>query len=281
MQIITTPEEFRTVCHAWRSQGLTSALVPTMGYLHQGHISLMEWARANTQKVAASIFVNPRQFGPGEDLARYPSDPKGDAAKARTAGVDVLYMPEPSNVYPPGYATTVSVSGLTSGLCGRSRPGHFDGVATVVTKLLMLSWPTVAVFGEKDWQQLAMIRRLAADLDLPVRIEGRPIVREKDGLAMSSRNANLDKDERAQAPHIRKGLELAKSLRDAGERSPRKLLGAVEDYYRANLSKAKLDYVECVHPETVMPVGDVGGRCLVAVAVYFAKARLLDNIILQ
>lgn len=281
MQIITSPQEFQSVCWSWRSQGLTSALVPTMGYLHQGHLSLFSWARANAGKVAASIFVNPTQFGPGEDLSRYPRDPEGDAAKAREAGVDVLFMPEPGAMYPQGFATTVSVSGLTGGLCGQSRPGHFDGVATVVTKLFMLSMPTVAVFGRKDWQQLAMIRRLAQDLSLPVAVEGRPIFREADGLAMSSRNANLSPEERAQAPGIHKALLMAREMAAGGERSPRKVVSAVEDHFRKHMPLARADYIELVHPGTIMPVGDASGPALLAVAVKFPGARLIDNMLLN
>jgi len=281
MQIITSPKEFQSLCWSWRAQNLTSALVPTMGYLHQGHLSLLEWGRANAQKLAASIFVNPTQFGPREDLSRYPRDPEGDAAKARAAGVDVLFMPEPGAIYPEGFATSVSVAGLTGGLCGRSRPGHFDGVALVVAKLLMLAMPTTAVFGQKDWQQLAMIRRMVSDLDFPVAIEGRPILREADGLAMSSRNVFLSPSERAQAPQIHKGLLLAREMAASGERSPRKVLGAVSDHYRTHLPDAEVDYIECVHPETIQPVGDVSGPALVAVAVKFPGARLIDNMLLH
>ncbi|MFZ5426538.1 MAG: pantoate--beta-alanine ligase [Thermodesulfobacteriota bacterium] len=279
MHIITSPQEFQSFCWSWRAQGARSALVPTMGYLHQGHISLFEWARSNADKVAASVFVNPSQFGPGEDLGRYPRDPEGDAAKAEAAGVDVLFMPEPQAMYPGDFSTKVSVSGITEGLCGRSRPGHFDGVATVVAKLLILSMPGVAVFGQKDWQQLAMIRRMAADLSLPVEIEGRPIFREPDGLAMSSRNVNLSAVERAQAPEIHKGLLLAKEMIASGERSPRKVVSAVEDHFRKAMPLAQTDYVELVHPETIRPVGDAAGPGLMAVAVRFPGARLIDNML--
>lgn len=281
MQIVTSPKEFQSICRSWRADGQKIALAPTMGYLHAGHLSLFTWARANAGKVAASIFVNPTQFGPGEDLDRYPRDPEGDAAKARETGVDVLYMPGPAAMYPPGFATSVRVGGLTSGLCGRSRPTHFEGVATVVAKLLIQAMPDVAVFGLKDWQQVAVVRRLATDLDLPVAIEGRPIFREPDGLAMSSRNALLTPEERAQAPHVRKGLLLARELVAGGERSPQKVIGAVEDYYRANMPGARTDYVECVHPDTVQPVGDASGPALLAVAVKFSGARLIDNALLS
>lgn len=280
MQIITSPKEFQSLCWSWRAQGLTSAFVPTMGSLHQGHLSLLEWGRGSAQKLAASIFVNPTQFGPGEDLASYPRDPKGDAAKAEAAGVDVLFTPNTGDMYPDGFATSVRVSGLTGGLCGRARPGHFDGVSVVVTKLLILSMPTTAVFGQKDWQQLAVIRRMVRDLDIPVAIEGRPIFREPDGLAMSSRNVYLSPQERAQAPQIHQGLLMARDMVAAGERSPHKVLAAVADHFRKNMPGASVDYIECVHPETVQPVGDVSGPALLAVAVKFAKARLIDNLLL-
>jgi pantoate--beta-alanine ligase len=281
MRIIASPQEFQSLCWSWRAQGLAHAFVPTMGYLHAGHVSLMTWARDNAAKVSASIFVNPTQFGPNEDLDRYPRDPEGDAEKARQAGVDALFMPTAKDMYPDGSATTVSVSGLTSGLCGRSRPGHFNGVATVVAKLLMLAMPTVAVFGQKDWQQLAVIRRMAADLNIPTAIEGRPIFREADGLAMSSRNVNLSPAGREQAPHIRKGLALAQAMKNEGERSPGKVLAAVADYYRENMPGAEVDYIECVHPETLNPIGDVAGPALLAAAVKFAGARLIDNMLLE
>jgi pantoate--beta-alanine ligase len=281
MQIITSPKEFQSLCWSWRAQGITNSFVPTMGSLHQGHLSLMEWGRSNAQKLAVSIFVNPAQFGPNEDLARYPRDPKGDVAKAEAAGVDVLFMPSPGDMYPDGFATSVRVPGLTGGLCGRSRPGHFDGVAVVVAKLLMLSMPTTAVFGQKDWQQLAVIRRMIRDLDIPVAIEGRPIFREPDGLAMSSRNVYLSPRERTQAPQIHKGLLMARDMVAAGERSPQKVLAAVSDYFRKNISDASVDYIVCVHPETIQPVGDVSGPTLLAVAMQFPGARLIDNMLLS
>jgi pantoate--beta-alanine ligase len=258
-----------------------------MGYLHQGHLSLFEWARGNAQKVATSIFVNPIQFGPNEDLDRYPRDPEGDAAKARAAGVDVLFMPEANDLYPEGFATTVRVTGLTGGLCGRSRPGHFDGVATVVAKLLLLSMPRVAVFGQKDWQQLAVIRRMVRDLDIPVAIEGRPIHREPDGLAMSSRNVYLSPAERVQAPAIRQGLlqarEAAQSEKSgpAGEMSASKLLADLAGFYAQTMPGAQVDYLECVHPETLAPVKTITAPTLLAVAVKFPGARLIDNILVR
>ena len=282
MQIITSPQEFQALCWSWRAQGLASAMVPTMGYLHQGHMSLFEWARANAQKVAASIFVNPIQFGPNEDLDRYPRDPEGDAAKARAAGVDVLFMPCAKDLYPEGFATTVKVAGLTEGLCGRSRPGHFDGVATVVAKLLLLAMPRTAVFGQKDWQQLAVIRRMVRDLDIPVVVEGRPIHREPDGLAMSSRNVYLSPAERSQAPAIRQGLletrEAARARLEGGA-PVCDLLASLAGFYARAMPGATVDYIECVHPETMEPLDRITGPALLAVAVRFPGARLIDNIL--
>jgi len=251
-----------------------------MGYLHAGHLSLFQWARENAQKVAVSVFVNPTQFGPTEDLSRYPRDPQGDQAKAQAAGVDVLFMPRPQDLYPQGFATTVSVAGLTQGLCGASRPGHFDGVATVVAKLFMLAMPTVAIFGQKDWQQLAVLRRMAQDMHFPLAIEGRPIFREPDGLAMSSRNVYLSPAERAQAPAIRQGLIQAREAVRTGETDAARLLAALAGFYGANMPDAHADYLELVHPETLRPLRTITGPALLAVAVKFPKARLIDNMLL-
>ena len=314
MQIIASPQEFQKLCWAWRTQGLRTALVPTMGFLHAGHVSLIQWARANAERVMVSLFVNPTQFGPNEDLDRYPRDPEGDAAKALAAGADALFIPAPGSMYPQGFATTVSVTGLTQGLCGRSRPGHFNGVATVVSKLLLLSLPSVAVFGQKDWQQLAVIRRLAADLDFPVEIMGCPIVREPDGLALSSRNVSLNPAERAQAPAIHQGLLLAREWAvEAAPASPESastapsaakgeaghsarpaatlaaksaaspvaaLIARLKAHYERAMPEGVIDYIECVHPETMEPLEQLVGPALMAVAVKFSRARLIDNMLL-
>jgi len=290
MQTIADPRAFQSLCWSWRAQDQRTALVPTMGYLHQGHISLIEWARANADKVMVSLFVNPAQFGPNEDLDRYPRDPEGDAAKARAAGADVLFAPTPAAMYPQGFATTVSVAGLTTGLCGRSRPGHFDGVATVVSKLLLLAMPSVAVFGQKDWQQLAVLTRMAADLDFPVEIAGRPIVREPDGLALSSRNVYLSPEERAQAPAIHQGLLMARHwAAELASDSPATgaagvpasaLIDRLAAHYASRMPAGTVDYIECVHPGTMRPVTLLGGPALLAVAVTFSRARLIDNLLL-
>lgn len=279
MQTIVDPREFQSLCWSWRGQGLRTALAPTMGFLHQGHVSLIEWARANADKVMVSLFVNPTQFGPNEDLDRYPRDPEGDAAKALAAGADVLFAPPPEAMYPQGFATTVHVAGLGEGLCGRSRPGHFDGVATVVSKLLLLAMPSKAVFGRKDWQQLAILTRMAADLEFPVEIVGRPIVREPDGLALSSRNVYLSPAERAQAPAIHEGLLLARQWA-VGETSPAALIARLAEQYARRMPDGSVEYIECVHPATMQPITALGGPALLAVAVRFSRARLIDNMLL-
>lgn len=220
MQIIHSPEALHSVCTEWRRQGLKTALVPTMGYYHAGHASLISYARSVADKVIVSLFVNPTQFGPNEDLEAYPRDFEKDSALVRELGGDVLYAPEPENMYAPDHATWVEVPALANTLCGLSRPIHFRGVCTVVLKLFMLAQPSLAVFGEKDWQQLAIIKKMVSDLNVPVEVVGRPIVREADGLALSSRNVYLTPEERAQAPQIRKSLEMAAGLAAGGNATP-------------------------------------------------------------
>jgi len=261
----------------WRRQGLRVGLVPTMGYWHEGHLSLMRWAREHCDRLVASIFVNPTQFGPGEDLENYPSDIERDSALAAECGVDVLFTPRKDEMYLPDHGTWVNVPDLTKNLCGRSRPVHFQGVATVVCKLFNLVQPTFAAFGEKDWQQLAVIRKMTRELDIPVRVEGRPIVREADGLAMSSRNVYLTPEERAVAPHIQKGLCLLESMIRAGEHDCEVLRRAVMEYYAAQIPSGVLDYLELVDPERIKTVDHVHSDVLAAVALRIGKARLIDN----
>ena len=207
MEIISDPKEMLARAYEWRGQELKIALVPTMGYFHRGHLSLMEYGKTVSDKLVVSLFVNPAQFGPSEDLDRYPRDLERDAAQAREVGVDVLYTPAAAAMYPRGYQTYVEVEQLSQGLCGASRPGHFRGVATVVLKLFNQVQPDTAIFGEKDYQQLAVIKRMAADLDLTVKVVGRSIVREADGLAMSSRNTYLNPEERTAALCLYRSLE--------------------------------------------------------------------------
>lgn len=249
-----------------------------MGYLHAGHLSLVEAARRRCDVVAASIFVNPKQFGPTEDLGRYPRDPEGDARKLAGAGCDLLFTPAPEAMYPPGFQTHVEVEGLTQGLCGQSRPGHFRGVTTVVAKLLGLFAPDAAFFGEKDYQQLAVIRRMVRDLDLPVEVVGLPIVREPDGLALSSRNAYLSAEERPRALALSRGLGAARERFAAGERER----GALEGAARATLEAAglRVDYVELRDAESLEVVARVERPALLAVAAVVGKTRLIDNTVL-
>lgn len=255
--------------------------VPTMGYLHEGHISLVRIAKDSCRKVVASIFVNPTQFGPNEDFARYPRDLKRDAAMCEAAGVDLLFVPPVEEIYPAGSATFVNVEGpLTSTLCGARRPGHFRGVATVVAKLLAIVEPDVAVFGQKDAQQLLVIRRMARDLFFPVEIVAGPIVRESDGLAMSSRNAYLNPDERAQATVLWRSLQEAARMFGEGERRAAKIVAKAREML-ASSPLARPDYVELVNNETLSPVqGKIDGTALLALAVFFGKTRLIDNAIL-
>ena len=217
MQIVTELATLSAIVQGWQRDGEDVALVPTMGALHRGHLTLVAEAKHRARRVVVSIFVNPTQFGPNEDLAAYPRQEEEDAAKLRAAGVDLLWLPKVETMYPAGFATSISVSGVTADFCGAARPGHFDGVATVVAKLFNQVRPDRALFGEKDYQQLAVIRRMATDLNLPVEVIGVPTVREADGLALSSRNAYLAADERANAVALSRSLQTAKAAIEAGE----------------------------------------------------------------
>jgi pantoate--beta-alanine ligase len=269
--------------HAWadqaRQSGLRIGLVPTMGYLHEGHISLVHYAKAHSDRCVVSIFVNPLQFGPHEDLARYPRDLDRDRRMLEGAGVDVLYLPGVAQMYPPGFQTEVTVTTVTAGLCGRSRPGHFKGVTTVVAKLLNAVKPHLAVFGEKDFQQLVTIRRMVADLDLDVQIVGCPIVREADGLAMSSRNRYLSPEERQAARALSSALSGARDLSARGERRPSVLIEHVRTVL-AGEPRMRTDYIELVDAETLQAVTEIGRPALLALAVLVGTTRLIDNTVL-
>jgi len=280
VRIVTDPGQFQALCRQDRCAGKSTALVPTMGYFHAGHLSLMDFARAKAQRVYVSLFVNPTQFGPGEDLEAYPRDFDRDAALAESHGVDLLFAPEPESIYPPGHATLVKVPALAEHLCGQSRPVHFQGVATVVAKLLILAQPAMAVFGQKDWQQLALIRRMVRDLFLPTEIVGRPIVREPDGLAMSSRNVYLSPEERAQAPQIRAGLLLVRERYADGERNPAALREILARHLAERLPLGEPDYLEFVDRDSIQPQAAADDRTLAAAAVRLGRARLIDNILL-
>lgn len=281
MQILTRPEEVAGLCRSWHAAGDDIALVPTMGYYHAGHEDLMRHGRGLARRLVVSLFVNPAQFGPNEDLDAYPRDAGRDAEIAARHGADLLFMPEPASMYADDHATWVEVPGLASGLCGKSRPGHFRGVCTVVLKLFNITAADYAVFGLKDWQQQAIIRRMARDLNLPVRIETRPIVREPDGLALSSRNVYLEPEERAAAPAIWRGLCMARDLAQAGESDARVLKKAVDAFLRDRLPGSRVDYLEVVHPDSLEVLESAAGPALMACAVYLGKTRLLDNILLR
>jgi len=280
MQILKNPKEFQTLCLEWRAQGQRLALVPTMGAHHAGHQSLMRAAKASGARVLVSLFVNPAQFGPGEDMAAYPRNPEHDARIARDAGADLLFMPDPQDMYAPDHATWAETPTLARTLCGIARPEHFRGVCTVVLKLLMLSQAHLAFFGEKDWQQLVIIRRMVRDLNVPVEIWGCPTVREADGLALSSRNAYLTPEERAQAPQLQAGLQQARDLARRGERSASALCAAVREYWHRQMPLGQEEYLCLVHPHSLENVKTTGEAALMACAIRLGKARLIDNILL-
>jgi len=276
MRVLRTPGELSEWTEAARREGRRVGLVPTMGFLHRGHTSLMEACRGRADLTAVSIFVNPTQFGPNEDLARYPRDLEGDLRTCSQMKVDAVFTPEAGGMYPPGHRTFVEVTRLQDGLCGARRPGHFRGVATVVTQLFALSRPHVAVFGEKDWQQLQIIQRLALDLHLGVEVVGMPIVREADGLAMSSRNAYLSAAERTRALALSRGLGAARARWAAGEREA----DALRESVRAELRAAEVreDYVELVTPDTLEPLRRAErADARLLVAGFVGATRLIDN----
>lgn len=276
---IERPDELVRHRRQLRSNGQTLAFVPTMGALHPGHLSLVRLAKANADLVAASVFVNPKQFGPGEDFERYPRHLDADAEVLEREGCDVLFAPAVDALYPGGFQTEVRVPELSRGLCGDHRLGHFDGVATVVAKLLNLLSPHVAVFGEKDFQQLAIIRRLVEDLSLDVRILGAPIVRDPDGLAMSSRNAYLSDADRQRALSLSRGLFAARDAYAAGERLASTLLSVA----RAALDEAGVapEYLELRSFSDLRPLDRADGACVLLVAARVGATRLIDNVVLH
>lgn len=281
MQILTDPNTLQSKCLEWRKAGLTIGLVPTMGFFHDGHLALMETARPICDKLIVSLFVNPTQFGANEDLDKYPHDFDGDKAKSEAMGADLLFAPVPGDMYAADHATWIDVPTLGEHLCGAARPGHFRGVCTVVTKLFMLTQANVAVFGQKDWQQLSIIKRMVRDLNIPIRIVGHDIVREADGLAMSSRNAYLTESERAAAPAIRKGLLKTAETVKSGERNAETIKKLLRTEYTVNLPEGRIDYIEVVDPDAITPVSEATDAVLVAVAVQLGRARLIDNILIE
>jgi pantoate--beta-alanine ligase len=278
--VLRLPSELRHACDDARSRKQRVGLVPTMGALHEGHLALVREARAHADLVVVTIFVNPTQFGPNEDFSRYPRDFEGDLAKAASAGAGAVFAPDPSAMYPEGDETRVRVGALAVPLCGQFRPGHFEGVATVVAKLFVLAGASVAVFGRKDYQQLAIVRRMTTDLLLPVEVIGYPIVREADGLAMSSRNAYLSPEERKRALALSQGLDAAAKLFASGEREASVLRAAARE--PVEKAATSIDYVEVADPDRLAPHGSglVGSRTLLATAARIGATRLIDNMVL-
>lgn len=276
MDIINDIATVQSRCLQARQAGQRIAFVPTMGFLHEGHLSLMREGRKRGDLLVASIFVNPTQFGPKEDLAAYPRDLERDAELAREVGVDILFHPTPATMYPNGYKTYVNVEGLTKTLCGESRPGHFRGVTTVVCKLFNIVQPDIALFGRKDFQQLTVLRRMVADLNLPVEVVGLPTVREKDGLAMSSRNVFLSPDERKQALALVDALRQARVAAHHGEHHARRLVGLVRERIGRE-PDAQIDYVKICDGDTLEGVDRIDANSVLLMAVRIGQTRLIDN----
>lgn len=280
MRVAETIQEVREQVKEWRKQGLSVGLVPTMGYLHEGHKSLIDCAVAENDRVVVSVFVNPMQFGPKEDLASYPRDLGRDAALCENAGASLVFHPEPSEMYHDDFSSFVDMNTLTGGLCGKTRPTHFRGVCTVVSKLFNIVMPDKAYFGQKDAQQLAVIRHMVNDLNFGIQIVGCPIVREEDGLAKSSRNTYLSDEERKAALILSQSLKKGKALLETGETDAAKLRTVIVNTLDTE-SLAKVDYVEVVDWDTLEPVETINGSVLTAIAVYIGKTRLIDNFIWQ
>ncbi|MCI5730933.1 MAG: pantoate--beta-alanine ligase [Eubacterium sp.] len=278
MQIVATVEEVRAQVRAWRQEGLSVGLVPTMGYLHEGHKSLIDKAVEQNDRVVVSVFVNPIQFGPGEDLATYPRDLDRDAALCENAGANLIFHPEPENMYFDDFCTYIDMDGLTKGLCGKTRPTHFRGVCTVVGKLFNIVQPDRAYFGQKDAQQLAVIRRMVRDLNFNLEIVGCPIIREEDGLAKSSRNTYLSPEERKAAVILHKGLTRGEELVNQGEKNANVVKAAIREVIESE-PLAKIDYVEIVDFDNMKEIETLERPFLAAVAVYIGKTRLIDNFI--
>ncbi len=280
MRIIEHVAEMQRQADTWRADGQRIALVPTMGFLHEGHLHLLRAARKHGTRTVVSIFVNPTQFAPNEDFDSYPRDLQRDIGLATAEGTDLAFVPLVDEMYPEGFQTYVNVTEVTRNLCGQSRPVFFRGVATVVSKLFHAVKPHVAVFGEKDYQQLVTIRRMVKDLNLDITIIGHPIIREEDGLAMSSRNAYLGVDERPVALELSRSLREAQKLVDSGERDPAVILKAVNDCITSG-GGTKIDYARLCSPETIEDVKYIDGPTLLALAVWVGKTRLIDNCVLE
>jgi len=280
MKIITSLAEIQAYCRSARTDGASIGLVPTMGFLHEGHLSLMRRARAENDVLVVSIFVNPTQFGQGEDYKEYPRDLQRDSEMAESVGVDVIFTPAPEDMYPKGYATFVNVERITKKMCGASRPGHFRGVTTVVAKLFNLIYPNKAYFGQKDAQQSVVIRRMVADLNFDVKIIVMPTVREEDGVAMSSRNRYLSAEGRQAALVLSRSLRIAKELIESGQHDTAEILRKMREVIEAQ-TLAKIDYIAIVNADTLDDLNIIKGKTLIALAVFIGKTRLIDNMLLD
>lgn len=279
IRVVKSAGEMKKLSEIFRKKGASIGFVPTMGYLHDGHLSLVREARKRNDLVVVSIFVNPTQFGPKEDLKKYPRNLKRDLELLSKQKVDAVFCPTVGEMYPEGFGAYVEVKGLSDKLCGASRPGHFRGVTTIVAKLFNIISPDIAYFGQKDFQQLVIIKKMAADLNMDVKIVSMPTVREADGLAMSSRNSYLSKEERSRAPAMIRSLKLAKTLVGSGVKSAVKIKAEMAKLLKA--SRLKIDYISICDPRTLEEKKSVKGKTLVAAAAYAGKTRLIDNVVIK
>jgi len=277
MKVVTSVAGMKALARQWKKEGKKVGFVPTMGYLHEGHLNLVRESKKRTSVTVVSIFVNPTQFGPSEDFKKYPKDLEKDSAFLAKDGVDCLFFPDAAEIYPPGYRTYVEVRGLQDRLCGKSRPGHFQGVVTVVLKLFDIIGPDLAFFGAKDAQQVLIIEKMATDLDLDVEVVTCPLVREPDGLALSSRNAYLSPEERKAALVLSISLRWAERAISAGERDATKVIAGIRAAIEAE-PLARIDYVEAVDPVNLEPLAEIRGDFLLVLAVFIGSTRLIDNI---
>lgn len=280
IKVLSTVDETRAQVKEWKKQGLTVGLVPTMGFLHEGHQSLIKKAVEENDKVVVSVFVNPIQFAPNEDLETYPRDLEADKKLCESTGADLIFHPTPDEMYPGGFSTHIQMDNLTKELCGKTRPTHFGGVCTVVGKLFNIVKPDKAYFGQKDAQQLAIIKRMVRDLNFDLEVVGCPIIREPDGLAKSSRNTYLSADERKAALILSKSIELGKELVASGEKNAQTIIKAMTDKINTE-PLARIDYVNAVDALNIEPIDVIKGETLVAIAVYIGKTRLIDNFIIS
>lgn len=280
MEIIKTVSEMQKRSNELRSSGKSIGFVPTMGFFHEGHLELMRVGRKNADILILSIFVNPTQFGPSEDLDAYPRDMEGDLAKAKDMGVDITFCPSPEEIYPEGFQTKIAIEKISQHLCGLSRPTHFEGVATVVNKLFNIVKPNLAIFGQKDFQQLAVIFRMVRDLNMDIRILGVPIVRETDGLAMSSRNSYLNPEERRAALCLKESIDLTEEMVRNGEKRSETILMAIKKLI-LDYPFTKIDYVNICDPKTMEDKETIEGERLLALAVFVGQTRLIDNCIIE